>query len=246
MSGFTSIKGKSAIVTGGSRGIGRAVVEALRAEGVSVLFTYKERTDDAQAVCAATGARALQLDTSDPAGCQSAVETAIAQFGGLDILVINAGITRDRVVWKLDAADFDRVIDTNLKGAFLMMRAAAPYFRERQAGRIVTVASINGLRGKGGQGAYAASKGGLIALTKSVARELGPKNIHVNAVAPGFIETDMTAAAGQAVRDAALAETALGRLGRPEHVAQAVLFLASDLAAHITGQVLQVDGGQLM
>jgi 3-oxoacyl-[acyl-carrier protein] reductase len=245
MNTFASLNGKSAIVTGGSRGIGRAIVTRLRQHNVSVLFTYVQAREEAEALCAETGALAINADAADPENAAMLVTHAIETFGQIDILVLNAGITRDRVIWKLLEADFDQVMATNLKSAFYLIREVAPHFRERQSGKIVTVSSINGLRGKGGQVAYATSKGGLIALTKSVARELGPKNVQVNAVAPGFSETDMTRAASQSVRDIALAETALGRLGQPQHVADAVLFLVSDLADHITGQVLQVDGGQL-
>jgi 3-oxoacyl-[acyl-carrier protein] reductase len=247
MEDLLSLQGRTALVTGGGRGIGAAIVRAFHARGAQVLFTY--RSDEASARAleqACPGTIALQSDAALLPSAEQAVARAIEAFGGLHIVVANAGIARDRVCWKLNEADFDAVIDTNLKGVFAVVRAAVPHLRNQSGGRIIAISSINGIRGKGGQSVYAASKAGVIAFIKSVARETGSKNITANVVAPGFIRTDMTADLPDDVVQKAVAETALGRAGTPENVADAVLFLASDLAAHITGQVLHVDGGQLM
>ncbi|MEK6575706.1 MAG: SDR family oxidoreductase, partial [Chloroflexota bacterium] len=170
--------------------------------------------------------------------------TVREKFGRLDILVNNAGANRDGVVWKMTEAQWDEVLDTNLKGYFNYIRAVAPIFKEQASGKIINISSINGLRGKFGQSNYSAAKAGIIGLTKSVARELCKFNVHVNAVAPGLIETDMMKDAPQDVKDKALAEIVLGRLGAPEEVAHVVTFLCSDMARHITGEVIKVDGGQ--
>jgi 3-oxoacyl-[acyl-carrier protein] reductase len=168
------------------------------------------------------------------------------KFGGLHILVCNAGINWDGVIWKMTEEQWDQVLAVNLKGYFNYARAAVPFFRDQSYGKIVNVTSINGIRGKFGQSNYAASKGGIIAFTRSLARELGNKNINVNAVAPGLIETDMVAGMDEEARKKSLAEIIMGRLGQPDDIANVVAFFASDLARHVTGQVLNVDGGQLM
>jgi 3-oxoacyl-[acyl-carrier protein] reductase len=189
---------------------------------------------------------AIEADSTNITHAENVVSKTIDTFGRLDILIINAGIAKDRVIWKLPNADFDEVLNTNLKGTFFMIKAASPLLRKQQSGKIITIASINGLRGKAGQSAYSASKGAIIALTKSVAKELGPKNINVNAIAPGLITTDMTNPLPDAIKETAIAETAIKRAGTPDDVADTALFLASDGARHITGQVINVDGGQLM
>lgn len=240
MSLSIDLSGSVAWVTGGASGIGRATVETLAEAGarvVSLDVAHGEAEEDGRIL-------RLALDVRDAA----AVQAVAADLGrrGLDpdILVNGAGITRDAVVWKLSDEAWDAVIDVNLSGAFRMTRAVAPIMRRRRAGAIVNVASINALRGKFGQANYAASKGGLIAFTRTVARELARFHVRVNAIAPGFIETPMTRALPADVRTQAESEILLGRLGRPEDVAHAVLFLVSPLASHITGHVLVVDGGQ--
>jgi len=243
------LSGKAALVTGGSMGIGRAIALDLAANGADVALTYRRHPDEAQAVLAAIQALdrrglVIQADVASFAEAQRAVETVVQAFGRLDILVNNAGLNRDAVVWKMSEEQWDEVIATDLKGCFNYIHAAAPIFKEQGCGKIVTITSINGLRGKFGQSNYSAAKAGVIGLTKSVARELGRYNVNVNAVAPGLIETDMVRQAPQQVRDMALAEIVLGRLGTPEEVAYVVTFLCSDKARHITGEVIQVDGGQ--
>lgn len=246
---MSELDGAVALVTGGSRGIGRAVCLDLATAGAHVAFTF--RTDESGAcetatAIEATGHRALALraDGAEPSAAAEAVGRVIARFGRLDILVNNAGINRDGVVWKLSDEAWDAVIDTDLGAAFRFTRAGIPQMRAQRAGRIVNVSSINGLRGKFGQSNYAAAKAGLIGFTKSVAREVGAFGVTANVVAPGLIETGMLAAMPEDAKARSLAETVLGRLGTPEDVAAAVTFLASYRARHITGVVLQVDGGQ--
>jgi len=237
------LSGSVAWVTGGAAGIGRAIVETLASAGARVVSLdvageTSGRPDDR--------ILARALDVRDARQVEAVAADLAAQGLEPDILVNDAGITRDGVVWKLSDEDWAAVIDVNLAGAFRMTRAVAPAMRRRQSGAIVNIASINGLRGKFGQANYAASKGGLIAFTRAVAKELARARVRVNAVAPGFIETRMTRELPAAVLDQARAEAILGRLGRPEDIAHAVLFLVSPLASHITGQVLVVDGGQLV
>jgi 3-oxoacyl-[acyl-carrier protein] reductase len=243
------LAGKVALVTGGSRGIGAAIVEDLAAHGVEVAFTFhtqRERAEEVRRKVEAMGVRALaiQADAAIFAEAQRAVAETLKTLGRLDILVNNAGINRDGVIWKMSEEDWDLVINTNLKGYFNMVRAVAPHFKEQKSGRIVNITSINGMRGKFGQSNYSAAKAGIIGLTKAVARELGAFGVTVNAVAPGLIETDMVREAPETVRQKALAEIVLGRLGQPEDVAFAVTFLCSERARHITGEVIRVDGGQ--
>ncbi|MEX2047544.1 MAG: 3-oxoacyl-ACP reductase FabG [Chloroflexota bacterium] len=245
------LAGRVALVTGGSRGIGRAIAIDLARCGAEIVFTFRSDTEGAALTMRAvesTGrcAIALRADGTDRAAAGRSVLDTVARFGHLDILVNNAGINRDAVVWKMDDDAWDEVIDADLGAAFRFTRAAVPAMREAGGGRIVNIASINGLRGKFGQSNYAAAKGGLIAFTKSVAREVAAFGITANAVAPGLIETDMVAVMPEKARAASVAETVVGRLGLPEDVAAAVTFLASDRARHITGTVLQVDGGQLL
>ena len=243
--------GKTAIVTGGSLGIGTAIAKKLASLGANVAINYRKHDTEANHLVAeikemGTGGLAVQADVSSFADAQNMVNQVVETFGGVHILVCNAGINWDGVIWKMTEEQWDRVIEVNLKGYFNYARAAAPLFREQSYGKIVNVTSINGLRGKFGQSNYAASKGGIVALTKSLARDLGRKNVNVNAVAPGLIETEMVAKMDEKAKQVSLNEIVLGRLGQPEEVANVVAFLASDLARHITGQVINVDGGQLM
>ena len=243
-----SLQGKCALVTGGSRGIGRAVCLELARQGAKVAVNYAGNAAAAEETvkaCEALGteAFAIQADVADAAACEAMVEEVLARFGRLDILVNNAGVTRDGLMLKLKESDWDDVLDTNLKGAFFCIKAAYRPMMKQMYGRIVNLSSIVGLRGNAGQTNYAASKAGLIGLTKSVAKELAGRNVTANAVAPGFIATDMTAALSEKIQEAILSGVPMGRPGQAEDVAKAVAFFASDDAAYVTGQVLCVDGG---
>jgi 3-oxoacyl-[acyl-carrier protein] reductase len=245
------LKGKGALVTGGGAGIGAAIAVKLAHEGCDVAIV--DRRDDAatQGVVSrieALGRRALAVkaDVASTADAQRAVETAVATFGRLDILVCNAGINWDGVLWKMTEEQWDAVIAVNLKGYFNYNRAAALVFKDRKGGKIVNISSINGLRGKFAQTNYAASKGGEIAMSKSLARELGKFNVNVNVVAPGMVMTEMAEQLPPDVVARAVDESALGRLATPEEIADVVAFLCSDRARHITGEVVKVDGGQYM
>ena len=242
------LKGKAALVTGGSRGIGRAVCLELARRGACVAVNYAGNAAAAEETvesCKAMGVDAfsVQADVADAAACDAMVKEVLSRFGRLDILVNNAGITRDGLMPMLKDADWDAVLDANLKGAFHCMRAAYRPMMKQKYGRVVNLSSIVGLRGNAGQANYAASKAGLLGLTKSMAKELAGRNVTVNAVAPGFIDTDMTAALPEKARESMLASIPMGRLGQGEDVAKAVAFFAGDGAGYVTGQVLCVDGG---
>ena len=242
---------RAALVTGGGRGIGRAICLALAAQGYNVAVNYAASSAAAEqtaADCRAYGveAVALQADVTDPAACQTLVDTAAKTFGRLDVLVNNAGVTADKLILRMQPEDFDKVINANLKGAFFCCKAACKLMMRQRYGRIVNISSVVGLHGNAGQANYAASKAGLIGLTKSLAKEFAARNVTVNAVAPGFIATDMTNAMTDAAKQAAMAGIPAGRIGDPEEVAGAVAFLAGENAAYITGQVLCVDGGMGM
>jgi 3-oxoacyl-[acyl-carrier protein] reductase len=243
------LEGRAAIVTGGTRGIGRAIALDLAANGADVALNYHKSAELAEEVAAAIRgmgrhALSIQADVSGFDAAQAMVRRVLDQFGRLDILVNNAGMNWDGVVWKMTEEQWDRVIEVDLKGTFNYTRSVTPLFRQQAAGKIVNITSINGLRGKFGQTNYSAAKAGVIGFTKACARELGRYNVNVNAVAPGLIETEMVKAAPETVRELALAEIVLGRLGLPEEVAHVVTFLCTEKARHITGQVIQVDGGQ--
>ena len=231
--------GEVALVTGGSSGIGLALARALSAAGARVHVL------DRQAPPAGGEFVFHECDLAERGAAARAVEALLAREGRLDLLVQAAGITRDNVLWKLSDEDFEQVLAVNLTGVFCVLRVVVLQMRQQQCGRVVQIASINGMRGKFGQSNYSASKAGLIGLTKTAARELGPKGVTVNAVAPGLIRTPLTAGLPQPVLEKALAETASGRLGSVEDVVGAVLFMLSDEAAHVTGEVLRVDGGQM-
>ncbi|MBE3585190.1 3-oxoacyl-[acyl-carrier-protein] reductase [Desulfofundulus thermocisternus] len=245
------LDGKKAIVTGASRGIGRAIALALARAGADVVVNYSGQAAAAEEVAARIrqmGRQAVtcQADVSIPAEAVKLVNAAVEQLGAVHILVNNAGITRDNLVMRLAEEDWDRVLEVNLKGAFNTIKVASRLMLKARWGRIINISSIVGITGNAGQASYAASKAGLIGLTKAVARELGPRNITVNAVAPGFILTDMTASLPENVKEKMLGQVALGRFGQPEEVAAVVVFLASEDAGYITGQTIVVDGGLTM
>ena len=239
--------GKVAFVTGGTRGIGAAIAGALHQAGARVAITGREAAR-AESAAAAIGerARGYGCDVAAADQVEAAVAAAERELGPIDILVNNAGLTRDNILLRLSEADWDAVLDANLKGAFHTTRAVIKGMMKRRSGRIVNITSVVGLTGNKGQANYAASKAGLIGFTKSVAKEYASRGVLANCIAPGFIETDMTAALPEDARATLLEDIALGRLGRPEDVAGAVLFLASDLAGYITGQVIVVDGGMVI
>jgi 3-oxoacyl-[acyl-carrier protein] reductase len=242
------LEGRVALVTGGSRGIGAAVSRELGDAGAEVVVNFVSSADAAEAVCqeirdGGGSARAVAGDISTPGGAAALVSEVESDVGPIAILVCNAGITRDNLIMKLSDDDWRAVVDTNLGGAFFTCRAVARPMLKRRAGAIVTMSSVVGVHGNAGQTNYAASKAGLIGLTKSLAKELGGRGIRVNAIAPGYISTELTDALPEAAREAILAGTPLGRLGDPADVARAVRFLVSDAAAFVTGDVLAVDGG---
>ncbi len=241
------LSGKVALVTGSTRGIGRAVANALAASGARVAVVGRDK-GNAESVAASVGAGAagFACDVADTAAVTQLVADVEREFGFIDVLVNNAGLTRDNLVMRLKDEDWDTVMNANLRGAFAAIRAASRGMIKRRSGRIINMASVVGLNGNKGQANYAASKAGLIALTKSVAKELGSRNILVNAIAPGFIETEMTAAMTPDARAALTGLIPLERLGKPDDIAAAVVFLASDHASYITGQVIVVDGGMVM
>ena len=245
------LDGKTALVTGASRGIGRAVALCLAAEGARVAINYAGNVKAAEEVKAsveAAGGTAIlcQADIADSAAVEAMIADVVKEFGAIDILVNNAGITRDTLLMRMKDEDFAKVLDTNLKGVFYCTKAVSKLMMKKRSGRIVNMASVGGLVGNAGQTNYAAAKAGVIGFSKSVAKELASRGITVNVVAPGFIGTDMTAGLPESVKEKMLTDIPLGRMGEPEDVANAVLFLASDQASYITGQVVNVDGGMVM
>ncbi len=243
------LEGKNAIVTGGSLGIGTAIALKLAEDGANVAINYRRHDKEANEVAATIeemGRKALvvKADVSSYADAVSMYDEVLASFGSLEILVCNAGITRDRVIWRMSEQEWDSVIAVNLKGYFNYNKLAAALFKDRRYGKIVNITSINGIRGKFGQTNYSASKGGIIALTKSLAKEMGKFNVNVNAVAPGMVMTDMAKNIPAQFLNKAIDETVLGRVAEPEDIANVVSFLCSDLSRHVTGEIIQVDGGQ--
>ncbi|MGQ9512546.1 3-oxoacyl-[acyl-carrier-protein] reductase [Thermodesulfitimonas sp.] len=245
------LNGRVAIVTGGSRGIGKATALALARAGADVVINYVSRASEAEAVVAEVkglgrGAAAYRADVSQAGEAAALIDFALSTFGRLDVLVNNAGITRDGLLLRMKDEDWDAVVGVNLRGAFNCTRAAARAMVKARWGRIINISSVIGLTGNAGQANYAAAKAGIIGFTKAVARELGSRNITVNAVAPGYIVTEMTAGLPEGVKERLRERIALGRFGEPEEVANVVVFLASDLARYITGQVIVVDGGMTL
>ena len=242
---------KIAVVTGGSRGIGAAIAKKLASRGMTVIINYCGSEDRALAVksaieAAGGQAEAWRCDVSDCGQCEAFVKAVMEKYGRIDVLVNNAGITRDGLMMRMSDEDFSRVIDTNLKGTFYMMRCASRHMLKAKKGRIINMASVVGLMGNAGQVNYAASKAGVIGATKSAAKELASRGITVNAIAPGFIDTEMTGALSEKVQEQILTQIPLGTFGKPEDIANCAAFLASDEAVYITGQVIQVDGGMCM
>lgn len=245
------LNGKVAVVTGASRGIGRAIAIKLAGLGAEVVINYngsRERAEEVKKEIEAAGGKAeiIQCDVSDYRACEAMFKEIIDSFGRVDILVNNAGITRDGLLMKMSEEDFDAVLDTNLKGTFNCIRFVARQMIRQKSGRIINLSSVSGVLGNAGQANYSASKAGVIGLTKSAARELASRGITVNAIAPGFINTEMTEVLSDKVREGAVAQIPLGRFGETEDIACAAAFLASEEAGYITGQVINVDGGMAM
>jgi 3-oxoacyl-[acyl-carrier protein] reductase len=240
---FGSLEGKIALVTGGARGIGEAISRELARAGARVAVGYRSGQEAADAVAAEIGGTAIRGNVGDPAEAQAVIERVEEELGDVDVLVNNAGVTRDTLIARMSDEDWEEVIETNLRGTFNTCRAVSRKMLRRRSGAIVNVTSVVGLHGNIGQANYAASKAGIIGLTKALARELGIRGVRVNAVAPGYISTALTDVLSEDIRGTILGNTPLGRLGEPVDVASAVRFLCSDEAAFITGEVLLVDGG---
>jgi len=241
------LKNKRAVVTGGSAGIGQAIVLDLAQNGAEVAFTYvgpENKEIKRQVESLGRKCLSLESDVSILSEAEKTVAQVVEKLGGIDILINNAGINWDQVVWKMTEEMWDKVLNTDLKGCFNYIRVMAPIFKQQNSGKIVNIASINGLRGKFGQANYAAAKAGIIGLTKTVAKELGKYNVNVNAIAPGLIETEMMQKLPEDMKKQAVEETVFKRIGKPEDVACLVTFLCSEKAKHITGEVIKIDGGQ--
>ncbi len=242
------LEGKTAVITGGSRGIGRAIALKMAESGVHVAIIYAGNDAAAAEACglaAAYGvkAKAYRCDVADYSATKALIEQILEDFQTIDILVNNAGVIRDKLILAMDEEDFDRVLDTNLKGAFHMIRHICPILIKKRSGRIINISSVAGMMGNVGQANYAAAKAGMIGLTKTVAKELAGRNITVNAIAPGFMQTDMTATLPEKVKEAALLQIPMKRMGDPEDIANLAVFLAGDAAGYMTGEVIKVDGG---
>lgn len=242
---------KTAVITGGSRGIGRAIALKMAQSGANIAIVYAGNEAAAKEACGqiedlGVKAKAYRCDVSDFSQAEQTVSAIIGEFGGIDILVNNAGIVRDGLMLSMKEEDFDAVLDTNLKGAFHMIKHTYRQFMKKRCGRIINITSVSGITGNAGQSNYSSAKAGMIGLTKSVAKELAGRNITCNAIAPGFIDTDMTAALSDQLKQAAVAAIPMKRMGSPEDIANLAAFLASDEAGYITGEVMKVDGGLCM
>ena len=245
------LKGKNAIVTGGSRGIGKSIALELASKGANVVVNYTKSVESAEAVVKEIQAMgvlgmAIKANVSNSAEVENLVNEVLNTFGSIDILVNNAGITRDNLIIRMTEKDFDDVININLKGAFICTKAISKVMIKQKTGKIINISSVVGIIGNSGQSNYAAAKAGLIGFTKSMAKELAKRGINVNAVAPGFIETDMTSRLPEKVKEEFLKNIPLTRIGKPEDIAKTVLFLASEYSDYITGQVINIDGGMVM
>ena len=242
------LENKVALVTGAGRGIGRAIAIALAKEGAEVIVNYngsEERAKEVKQTIEENGGKAsvYKCNVSDFEACETMIKDVVKEYGHLDILVNNAGITRDGLIMKMKEEDFDAVLNVNLKGTFNTIRHSARQMLKQRSGKIINISSVSGILGNAGQANYAASKAGVIGLTKTMARELGSRGITVNAIAPGFVDTEMTEVLSEEIRENACKQIILGRFGKPEDIANAAVFLASDKADYITGQVISVDGG---
>lgn len=242
------LKNKIALVTGAGRGIGRAIAVALAKEGAEVVINYngsEERAKEVKQTIEENGGKAsiYKCNVSDFVACEAMIKDIVKEYGHLDILVNNAGITKDGLIMKMKEEDFDSVLNVNLKGTFNTIRHGARQMLKQRSGKIINISSVSGILGNVGQANYAASKAGVIGLTKTMARELGSRGITVNAIAPGFVDTEMTGVLSEEIRENACKQIILGRFGKPEDIANTAVFLASDKADYITGQVISVDGG---
>ena len=242
------LEGKIALVTGAAKGIGRAIALALAADGATVIVNYNGSAQKAEAVvdeikALGKDSEAYQCNVANTADVDAMIKDVIKRYGSLDILVNNAGITRDNLIMKMSEEDFDAVIDANFKGCFNTIKAVSRQMLKQRAGRIINITSVSGILGNAGQANYAASKAGIIGLTKTMARELASRGITVNGIAPGFVDTEMTQVLSDEVKEAATKQIPLGRFGKPEDIANMAAYLASEKAAYITGQIISVDGG---
>ena len=242
------LKNKVALVTGAGRGIGRAIAIALAKEGAEVIINYngsEERAKEVKQTIEENGGKAsiYKCNVSDFEACEAMIKDVVKEYGHLDILVNNAGITKDGLIMKMKEVDFDSVLNVNLKGTFNTIRHSARQMLKQRSGKIINISSVSGILGNAGQANYAASKAGVIGLTKTMARELGSRGITVNAIAPGFVDTEMTEILSEELKENACKQIILGRFGKPEDIANTAVFLASDKADYITGQVISVDGG---